>query len=106
MGRIVNRNNSTITQKQAKELDERRQSSRDWLNPISMSRLQRAYNEKKKEVVLEGIRYNITYGISRTSKVTGEVMESIKLQRTDGEFVPFAFISVKRIVEFDFAEGE
>lgn len=106
MGRIVNRNDSTISKKQAKELDERRQQSRDWLNPISMSRLQRAYNEKQKDVVLEGIRYNITYGIKRTSKVTQEVMESIKLQRADGEFIPFAYISVQRIVDFDFAEGE
>ncbi len=106
MGGVVNRNMSTVTKKRAAELDAKREESRDWLNPISMSRLQRAYNDKEKDVVLEGVRYNITRGIKRTSKVTGEVFESIKLQRADGEFVPFAYISVKRIVDFDFAEGE
>jgi hypothetical protein len=98
---------SLITQKHAKELDERRAASRDWLNPISMSKLQRAVNEKKKDVVLDdGLRYNITYGIKTTSKITGEVHDSIKLKRADGAFVPFAYVSLKRIKEFDFAKGE
>ena len=98
---------SLITKKHAQDLDTRRAASRDWLNPISMSKLQRAVNDKKKDVVLEdGNRYNITYGIKNTSKITGEVYESIKLQRADGSFVPFAYVSLKRIKEFDFAKGE
>lgn len=106
MGRVT-RNDNTISKKMAAELDARRESSRDWLNPISMSKLQRAVKEKKKDVVLDdGVRYNITYGIKRTSKVTQEELESIKLKRADGGFVPFAYISMKRIEEFDFANGE
>jgi len=96
-----------ITKKRAEDLDARRAASRDWLNPISMSKLQRAVLDKKKDVVLDdGSLYNITYGIKHTSKITGETHESIKLQRADGSFVPFAYVSLKRIKEFDFAKGE
>jgi hypothetical protein len=106
MGRISKRE-QTMSKERAADLDARRQAARDWLNPISMSKLQRAVKNSADDVVLDdGIRYNITYGITRTSKVTGEVLESVKIERTDGQFVPFAFVSLKRIKEFDFAKGE
>jgi hypothetical protein len=98
---------SLISAARAKEVDAKREASRDWLNPISMSKLQAAVKAKKNDVVLDdGLRYNITYGIKRTSAILGDELESIKLQRADGQFVPFAYISLKRIIDFDFAQGE
>lgn len=106
MGRIINRDN-TISKQTADDIDARRAASRDWLNPISMSKLQRAVKEKQKDVVLDdGVKYNITYGFKTTYPASGETRESIKLQRADGQFVPFAYVSLKRIREFDFANGE
>ena len=105
MGRIINADN-VMNAKLAKELDMRREKSQNWLNPISMSRLQKAVAEDATEIVLEGIRYSITYGHTINFPASGEVRECIKLQRTDGQFVPFGYVSLKKIKEFDFAKGE
>lgn len=77
----------------------------EWLNPIAMDRLQTAVKGKKTEVVLDGIKYTITYGYRRDYPVSRERVDSIKLSRVDGGFVPRGYISVKRIMEFQF-EGK
>ena len=100
------RSHSPVTplgSKQAFEFDTR--PDKIWLNPISMSQLKRAVLKKSKTVALNGRMYNITYGESYTSKVTGEVRECVKLKRVDGIPAPFGYISMKRILAFEF-EGE
>lgn len=93
----------TMTAAMAETIDAAR--SKTWLNPIAMSQLQAAVKAKKKEAVLDGTRYSITYGIQFRSKVLDTVTESVKLKRTDGQFVPFGYVSMKRIMEFDFERG-
>ena len=94
----------TSSAKNAMEFDAR--GDRDWLNPIAMSKLQVAVKARKDEVVLNGIKFSITYGQMFTFPASGETRESVKLQRTDGQFVPFGYVPIKRILEFDFEKGE
>lgn len=82
------------------------QGDRDWLNPINMSKLQKAVKRDETEVVLGGVRYSITYGFKRKYPVSHETVESVRLNRMDGQFVPCGYVSMKRILEFDFAKGE
>jgi hypothetical protein len=89
-----------VTQKEASVFDSR--PDRDWLNPISMSRLKDAVGSKAKKVVLNGVEFAITYGHTFTYKTTGEVVECVKLQRTDGDFVPFGYIAMQTIEKFRF----
>lgn len=77
---------------------------RDWLNPIAMSTLQKAVKRKDKRVILNGVEFAITYGIKTTFKASGEIRESVKLKRTDGEFAPFGYVPIKTIKEFVFEE--
>ena len=76
----------------------------EWLNPIAMDRLQTAVKGKKKEVTLDGIKFNITYGYRRDYPVSRESVDSVHLTRADGGFVPRGYISVKRIMDFKFEE--
>jgi len=73
-----------------------------FLDPIAMSNLQRAYKGRKKKVTLSGIEYAITYGFTGVYPISGEKRESIRLNRTDGGLAPMGYISVKRILAFDF----
>lgn len=75
---------------------------RDWLNPISMSRIKDAVSENKRKVILNGVEFAITYGHTFTYKTTGEVVECVKLKRTDGDFVPFGYIALHTIEKFRF----
>jgi hypothetical protein len=77
----------------------------EWLNPIAMDQLQTAVKGKKKEVVLDGVKYMIEYGFRRDYPVSKERIDSIRLTRADGGFVPRGYISVKRIMDFQF-EGK
>lgn len=77
---------------------------RDWLNPISMATLQRAVERSRKTVLLNGVEYSIER-VMWHSKLVGDY-PVVKLTRTDGEYVPFGYVSVKRIREFDFEKGE
>ena len=79
-----------------------RMPGKGFLDPISMSHLQRAYKGRKKTVKLNGIEYAITYGYTYTYPISGEKRDSIKLHRTDGALVPRGYISVKRILAFNF----
>lgn len=83
-----------------------KQPGRGFLDPIAMSQLQRAYKGRKKTVVLSGIEYAITYGFKRHYPVSGENAEAIRLNRTDGKFIPMAYVAVKRILSFKFDEDE
>lgn len=78
----------------------------DWLNPISMSMLKAAVEKKKPQVKLnDDVVYNITYGIMWKSKLIPDY-ECIMLKRADGKFGSFGYISMKRILNFDFEKGE
>lgn len=77
---------------------------RDWLNPISMSTLQKAVENKRENVKLNGVEYSIEL-VTWKSKVIGDY-PVVKLTRTDGFYAPFGYISLKRIREFDFEKGE
>lgn len=79
--------------------------SDEWLNPIAMCELQRAVKAKKKEVILNGIKYRIGYGFSWTSVLDG-THEMIQLKRVDGGYAPFGYVGVKRILEYDFESDD
>lgn len=76
----------------------------DWLNPIAMSELQKAVRKRAATVVLNGTRFDIEYGILWKYAVT-EDTECIKLSRADGGYVPFGYVSMKKILDFDFDNG-
>jgi hypothetical protein len=73
---------------------------RDWLNPIAMGTLQHAVKERRQFVILNGIEFAITY-LTKKYPLTGE-REEVKLKRVDGLMAPFGFVSMKRILEFQF----
>lgn len=89
-----------VSKKEASVFDSR--PDRDWLNPISMSRLKDAVGQRAKKVVLNGVEFGITYGHTFTYKLSGEVVECVKLKRTDGDFVPFGYVSMHTIDKFQF----
>jgi hypothetical protein len=90
--------------KDAQYFDDR--PDNDWLNPIAMSKLKHAVERKKPTVVLsEGVQYDITYGIIWKSALIPDY-EVIRLKRSDGNFGSFGYISMKRILNFDFEKGE
>lgn len=78
---------------------------RDWLNPLAMRMLQNAVKGNKKEVILNGTKYRITYGYRRTYPASKETVDSVRLNRADGTFVPMGYIPIKKILNFKF-EGE
>jgi hypothetical protein len=95
----------TISQDRAINYDSG-QKRPEWLDPIGMSQLKRAVEKKDKTVVIHGIEYAVTYGIKTTLPASGDERESVKLKRTDGGYVPFAYVSLKRILNFQFEEGK
>ena len=95
---------TTTSARRALEFDVR--PDKIWLNPISMSQLKSAVMKKKNQVVLNGRLYDITYNQNWTSKITGEVREGIKLKRADGGFAPIGYVSIQRIMRFDFEEND
>jgi len=76
---------------------------RDWLNPMAMSELQRAVKDKRTTVVLNGIEFEIKYEIKWHSKVLN-TRDCIRLKRTDGFYAPFAYVSMARILNFEFED--
>lgn len=84
--------------------DLRRQNKVDWINPISMSMLQKAVNRKAETVVMNGIEFAITYGI--IIELLDGPRECVKLKRTDGAYVPIGYISVNRIKRFQFEDDD
>ena len=104
MPQYQRKDKGVITAADAAFIDSTRSSQ--FLNPIAMSQLQRAVREKKKEAVLDGIRYSLSYGHVLNYPASGETSESVRLKRTDGQFVPFGYVSLKRIENFDFENGE
>lgn len=63
----------------------------DWLNPIAMSVLSSATQDRRDQVVLNGISYNLRYD-----------ERSVHLRRTDGGFVPMGSVSLDRLRGFQF----
>jgi hypothetical protein len=89
----------TATGKVADVFDNR--SDRDWLNPNAMVILQEAVKNRRKKVTLNEVNYSLEYGVFFKSKVL-ESRESVKITRTDGFFAPFGYVTVKRILDFDY----
>ena len=78
---------------------------KDWLNPISMSKLKRALEKKQMVVELNGKLYNIEYGHSFPLKSAPEVKnECVKLSRVDGGYVPFGYVNIDKVLRFKFEE--
>jgi len=88
------------SEKQASYLDSKRDKSRDWLNPIAMSSLQRACKNRSNTVILNGVEYSITYG--EMFKLLSGDRECVKLKRTDGHYAPFGYVSLDKIHRFIF----
>jgi hypothetical protein len=84
-----------LTQQRADMLDSRTVVA-DWLNPISMSKLKRALKRKDKTVVLNGNEYSITHGYKFLDYAC------IRLKRTDGIYAPFGYVSIDKILRFEF----
>jgi hypothetical protein len=93
----------TMSKTDAVEFDEHKDG--DWLNPIAMSYLKDAVEKRASTVVLRGDRFNITYGFKRTYPASNETVESIRLTPADGGFVPMGYVSMKKILEFDFEKA-
>lgn len=78
---------------------------RDWLNPISMSKLKTAVLAKKKEVELNGKIYTIEYGHIFRSKVMQEDHEAVCLRIKNPPYkpiAPFGYVGMRRILSFEF----
>ncbi len=89
----------TTTEERASVFDDR--PDRDWLNPNSMSALKRAVEKKAKTVTLNGNKFDIIYGIIWEYKLSDD-RECIKLKRSDGSFAPFGYVSLKKILDFEY----
>lgn len=89
----------TSTSKEAELFDDR--PDRDWLNPISMSKLQAAVKRRAETVVLNGHEFSIEYGIVWKSHLA-ENYEVVRLRRTDGALAPFGYVSMNTIRKFKF----
>ena len=95
---------STVSKQQAEIFDYT--PDRDWLNPISMSRLKLAVEAEAKRVALNGTEYKITYGIYIDLPVSGDRRECVRLDRVDGGLAPFGYVSVARLKQFEFEENK
>jgi len=82
----------------------KRSNKVDWINPISMSMLQKAVKRNAKTVVMNGIEFGITYG--HMIQLIDGPYEMVKLKRTDGLLVPFAYMGIERIRRFEFEADE
>lgn len=71
-----------------------------WLNPIAMATLQAAVGRRDERVTLNNVEYALTYDhlIGRNKTVC------IHISRTDGQYAPRGYISVKRIEQFSFED--
>jgi hypothetical protein len=74
----------------------------DWLNPIAMSQLRDVVEVRGRTAVLNGIRYDLTYGHYVNFPVSGERLECVRLKRADGGYVPFGYLQVRRVLSFEF----
>jgi hypothetical protein len=94
------------TKDEAQSFDQHVTTGRyDWLNPISMDRLQSAVKKKAETVILsDGHKYIIKYGYRKTYPVSKETVDSIHLHREDGTIVPRGYIDIKRIMNFRFED--
>jgi hypothetical protein len=95
----------TVSSREADVFDHKHRDRVDFLNPIAMSQLQTAVKAKKKTVILNGEKFDITYGIIYHSKVT-EDYEQIKLKRSDGSYAPMAYVRLSKILAYDFEEDK
>jgi len=93
----------TLSHEHAIFLDERTRE-RDWLNPMTMSALQRAIKGRSERVALNEVMFAITYIMWHSNLLPD--FECVRLERTDGELVPFGYISMRRIRSFKFEEDE
>jgi hypothetical protein len=96
-------NERKMTNQLAASIDASR--TKEWLNPIAMSQLQAAVKAKKKSVTLQSGTFIITYGHMFRSQVLDTVTECVHLSPERG-FSPCGYISLKKIKDFKFEDGE
>lgn len=95
----------TISGREADVFDHKHKDRVEWLNPIAMSQLQKAVKSRKPTVVLNGITFNITYGIIFHSKIIDDY-EQIMLKRADGAYAPMGYLRLEKVLNFDFEATE
>lgn len=95
----------TISDKEADIFDHKNKDRVEWLNPIAMSQLQAAVKRRKPTVVLNGVLFNITYGIIFHSKIIDDY-EQILLKRADGAYAPMGYVKLSKILNFNFEDSE
>jgi hypothetical protein len=69
-----------------------------WPGVHGMAALKVAVLAKKEHVFIGGVKYHITYGFRRTYPVSRETVDSVRLNRADGEFAPMGYITLKDIL--------
>ncbi len=72
--------------------------TREWLQDADLKALKKAVKAKDETVIVQGVKYRITYGFRRNYPVSKEVVDSIRLSRHDGGFVPMGYIPIKKIM--------
>lgn len=78
---------------------------RDWLNPISMSKLKKAVLANATEVELNGKVYTIEYGHIFRSKTMQEDHEAVCLRIKNPPYkpiAPFGYVGMRKILSFEF----
>lgn len=90
----------TLTKEQVDKLTTLKKRE-EWPNDPDMSALKVAVVNKAKTVVLSGTMYTITYGYRRNYPASNETVDSVRLVRADGSFVPMGYIPIKRIMLAD-----
>lgn len=73
--------------------------AREWLQPSDLKELKKVIKDEGDTVILRGIKYTITYGFVRVYPVSKERVESVRLTRADGGFVPMGYIPLKKIMQ-------
>ena len=95
----------SVTTAQEAQVFDQHVKERHWLNPIAMSSLKRAVQEKRKVVILNGDEFSIQCDYVWRSKLV-DPYECVVLRRTDGSGVPFGYVSMKRILAFEFEDDD
>lgn len=87
-----------IIPRKAEDIFDTSRKAKEWLDPIGMSQLQDAVLKNQDYAIIHGIKYNMTFG---HMFFRGE-RECVMLKRADGDFVPFGYVSLDKILAFDF----
>lgn len=99
--RVAHTKTSTAKEAEVFDTSAKPEKRKDWLDPIGMSQLQRAVQNRSKIAFIHGREYVLEYGHRHESKIA-ESYDLVKVKRKDGVMAPFGYVSLKKILEFDF----